>query len=33
MVGNVPYVSRMGVAELNFLTEAFDRGCCAEPLS
>ena len=31
-VGNVPYVSGTRVAELNFLTEAFDSGCCAEPL-
>ena len=35
-VSYVPYVSGKCVAELNlsyFLTEAFDRGCCAEPLS
>ena len=31
-VGNVPFVSGTRVAELNFLTEAFDCGCCAEPL-
>ena len=31
-VGNVPYVSGTGVAELNFLTEALYSGCCAEPL-
>ena len=33
IVGNVPYVSDMGVAELNFLTEVFDSGCCVEPFS
>ena len=31
--GDGQYVSGMRVAELNFITEAFDSGCCAEPLS